>query len=55
MWYRVFSGETIYNPEFSNALHNDFYAVFDEVSEEFSSSKSAAMALDLSYELAKVK
>jgi hypothetical protein len=54
-WYRIFSGESTYNSEFSDVMNNEFYTVFEDTYEEFGNSKSAAMASDLSYELVKIK
>jgi hypothetical protein len=55
MWYRVYSGKSSYNTEFSNNMNIEFISVSNDVIEQFGHSQRAAMASDLSYELIKVK
>ena len=55
VWYRIYSGESRYNSEFSNGLNEKFTVVFDDITEQFGHSQRAAMASDLSYELTKFK
>lgn len=54
-WYRVYSGESRYNPEFSNSMNGEFTGVFHDINEQLGHSQRAAMASDLSYELIKFR
>ena len=54
-WYRVYSGESRYNPEFSNNMNGEFTVIFDDINEQLWHSQRAAMASDLSYELTKFR
>ena len=53
--HRIYSGESLYNPEFSNGMNNEFTVIFDDVQEQYGHSQRAAMASDLTFELAKFK
>jgi hypothetical protein len=55
VWYRMYSGESRYNSEFSRGMNEEFTMVFNDISEQFGHSQRAAMASDLSYELSKFK
>ncbi len=55
LWYRVYSGESRYNPEFSNSMNGEFTVIFDDINEQLWHSQRAAMASDLSYELTKFR
>lgn len=55
LWYRVYSGESVYNSEFSNSMNNEFVVIFGDVQEQYGHSQRAAMASDLTFELAKFK
>jgi hypothetical protein len=55
MWYRLYSGASLYNTEFSRSINDSFFVVFDDVEEDFKSSQIEAMASDLSFELIKIK
>ena len=54
-WYRLYSGATLYNTEFSRSINDSFFVVFDDVEEDYGSSQIEAMASDLSFELLKIK
>lgn len=55
VWYRLYSGASLYNTEFSRSINDSFFAVFDDVEEDFRSSQIETMASDLSFELIKIK
>lgn len=55
MWYRLYSGESTYNSEFSYGMNYEFSKTFNEVTEQLEHSQRAAMSSDLSYELTKFK
>jgi len=53
--YRIYSGESVYNPEFSYEINYELSKIFDDVTDDFEHSERAAMASDLSYQLVKIK
>ena len=55
VWYRIYSGESVYNPEFSNDMNSEFTVIFNDVQEQYWHSQRAAMASDLTFELSKFK
>ena len=55
VWHRIYSWESLYNPELSRNMNDEFTEIYADISEQFEHSQRAAMALDLSYELTKFK
>ena len=53
--YRIYSGESAYNPEFSYDMNYELLKIFSDVTDDFEHSERAAMASDLSYQLVKIK
>ena len=55
LWFRYYSWESRYNPEFSLTMNTEFNWIFEDVMNSFDQSENAAMELDISYELVKFK
>ena len=55
VWHRIYSWESLYNPEFSRNMNEELTVIFDDISDQYGHSQRAAMASDLSYELSKFK
>ena len=55
VWYWAYLWKVAYNPEFSSKMNDEFVDVFDDINEQVGHSQRAAIMIDLSYELAKIK